>query len=126
MVHFVIAFDKPDRNYKPGEKVHYYVYLTLEKQTDIKSFVVTVFGNAETSWRKKKMGIDKDGKPEENITNFLGQQTLFNNHLMLIESEDNAAVNIKAGQHSYDASFMLPDNLPQSYEGKCFIQTISR
>lgn len=112
-----MTFDKPDRGYLPGEEVKCTWRVRLRENKSMRSMYVLYEGAAETKWTESKT-VRENGKSKTQHTIYRGEQNYFTHLQTLYGMKDGPEVMMPAGEHTYNTTFILPNNIPQTFGGK--------
>ncbi|XP_077295435.1 arrestin domain-containing protein 2-like [Arctopsyche grandis] len=109
-----IIFNNRSQNvYYNGENVSGFVSLVLDKKKKCQALTVRVSGETNCKWMEN-YGSGKTKRQTE----FTGREIYLDFNMDLISPQaNNEQVELMAGKHDYGFSFILPQNLPSSFEG---------
>lgn len=111
MVSFDIEFDKPGKNYIPGETVHCKIQVTVSSKFKARSFTIRFKGAAHTEWTKSRT-VTSNGKSRTVHDRYTGDEEYFRSYVYMFGSQSSGEKEVGVGTHHYEASFKLPHNLP--------------
>lgn len=117
MVVFSVEFDKPNRNYLPGDEVKCVWHVRLRDAKAMRSMYVRYKGDAETKWTESRT-VQRNGKSHTEHTTYTGSQSYFDNKQTLFGTREGPEVALPAGEYTYYTSYRLPEDIPQNFEGK--------
>ncbi|XP_018053906.1 PREDICTED: arrestin domain-containing protein 17-like [Atta colombica] len=114
---FRIEFDRPGATYAPGEIVTGDVIVDLAREKTIRALKLSVKGEANVSWERKRSTKDSQGRNHTQIDHFRASEQYFNlTYYLLGNTAGNGEVRVPAGFHRYSFNFSLPYNIPCSFE----------
>lgn len=116
MVTFDVTFDKPIRDYYPGEEVKCTWRVILTHPQKMRSIYVRYRGDAETNWSGSHT-VSKMGRFVAERVVYHGDQNFFMYYQTLFGMRDGPEVTLPAGEYFYETAFLLPEGIPQNYEG---------
>jgi len=112
---FKIFFQKPIATYFSGETVHGQILINLSDSKNFRKIKIELVGEGRVQWQETRTVTrrDSDGKSHsETVTDY------FKNHETYVKQETvlHAGPGLPPGIHYFPFSFMLPPNLPSSFE----------
>ncbi|KAG5321733.1 ARRD3 protein, partial [Acromyrmex heyeri] len=113
---FRIEFDRPGATYAPGEIVTGDVIVDLAREKTIRALKLSIKGEANVSWERKRSTKDSQGRNRTQIDHFRASEQYFNLTYYLLGNTGNGEVRVPAGFHRYSFNFSLPYNIPCSFE----------
>ncbi|XP_043478998.1 arrestin domain-containing protein 17-like isoform X1 [Leptopilina heterotoma] len=105
---FKIIFDNPVQTYKPGETVSGKILLDLDSNKKCRGMKVKISGKAFTRW------IQPSGNGSKQIR---GHETYFSSKFYVVGGQSDE-MELTEGEHIFLFEYVLPTNLPTSYELK--------
>nr|CAG4641027.1 EOG090X09LQ [Eulimnadia texana] len=111
-VKFTIEFDYAMAVFFPGQIVSGYVHAIFPKKESYRSIAVKCEGKSEVEWSESSRGTGNDNRRE--IYRSSEQYFTQKIHIKGDESQNNE---IEAGEYRFPFQFLLPLQLPPSFEG---------
>ncbi|XP_032687156.1 arrestin domain-containing protein 17-like [Odontomachus brunneus] len=115
---FRVEFDRPGATYAPGEVVTGNVIVNLASEKTIRALKLTVKGEANVHWERRRTTKDSQGRQQTHTDHFRGNEQYFNLTYLLLGDTGGGEVRMPSGYSEYAFSFLLPHNIPCSFEHK--------
>lgn len=115
----IIELEQTDGTYAPGDNVTGSVLIRLERATKCKGISIKVEGVCSVLWVQEEKRKNVYGRKEKYLQNYSSVETYFDRTFYLIRSTDNDDIRqLPAGENHYPFNFVLPQNVPCSFEHK--------
>ncbi|XP_056022794.1 arrestin domain-containing protein 3-like [Ostrea edulis] len=112
---FQIDFDNVQGVFAPGQTITGRAVVDLESEMKMKEIRVSCVGKAHVGWSEHHGGANGG-----HTVHYWGNERYFDNTVPLFGKglQGGDEYNLPPGQHAFPFSFILPPNLPSSFEGK--------
>ncbi|XP_026287625.2 arrestin domain-containing protein 17-like [Frankliniella occidentalis] len=113
-----ISFDEPLATYFPGETVSGRVHVHVDKPKRIRAVSIKFSGDASVWWSEDRTSCrtgENSRRDEDWI--YKAKEKYFRHTLYFVGGE-SGMVTLDAGDHTYPFQYLLPQTLPNSFEGK--------
>jgi len=108
---FKVIFDRPNKTYFAGEILNGQVLINLNSEKTFKKIKVELEGYGNVHWKERKTRRDSDGNTEHYDEHYRSHE----NYVEMKTVVHNGP-SLPAGIHYFPFSFMIPGNLPSSFE----------
>ncbi|XP_011879564.1 PREDICTED: arrestin domain-containing protein 2-like [Vollenhovia emeryi] len=116
---FRIEFDRPGATFAPGETVTGNVIVDLAREKTIRALKVSIRGEANVSWERRRTTKDSGGRNQYHVDHFRASEQYFNlTYYLLGSTSGNGEVRMPVGFNKHPFNFTLPYNIPCSFEHK--------
>jgi hypothetical protein len=113
---FKIYFDNPYATYYPDQTVTGKVVVTLNSTKKVRGIKLTVKGEADTCWTTDRQELNNEGRYVNETDTVTAHEEYFKAQFYLLGSQSGEAIELPAGTHTYPFNYVLPPNLPSSFE----------
>ncbi|XP_014210428.1 arrestin domain-containing protein 17 [Copidosoma floridanum] len=113
---FKIHFDSPYATYHPEQTVTGKIILELDSPKKIRGIKLSVKGEADTYWSTDREELNNEGRYINETDVVTGHEDYFKAHFYVLGSESSQEIELPAGTHTYPFNYVLPPNLPSSFE----------
>ncbi|XP_069691686.1 arrestin domain-containing protein 17-like [Periplaneta americana] len=110
-----LIFDNSQRTYYSGQTVSGRLIVDIDAPKNLRSITAKFKGEAECHWSERH-SRQRNGKRESYTVHYRGHEQYFEQRIKLFGGAGDTEI-LPAGQHCYQFSMMLPNNLPSSFEG---------
>ncbi|XP_076226623.1 arrestin domain-containing protein 2-like isoform X2 [Nomia melanderi] len=112
---FRIEFERPGATYLVGEIVKGTIILDTTKEKNIRGLHFTAKGSAHVHWTESsETGTGKDRRTTS--TSYYASQEYFKIKGNILGTDGDSRVKLSEGYHQYPFEFLLPCNIPSSFE----------
>ncbi|KAI4454691.1 arrestin domain containing protein [Holotrichia oblita] len=116
-----VIFDRPYNTFFAGQTVQGRIEFVLKKSKKIRGILLVVKGESNVSWKSNEptTSTSVEGEHSKKLAvTFSGKQEYFRLEQYCFGNEENEDLILGSGKHVYPFKFILPTNIPSSYEGQ--------
>lgn len=100
----------------PGQTIAGRIECTFNKEKNLRAVKIKFKGRAETEWYESESYYDHSSKKHRTRrVRYSGEEVYFDAEYILLQGGENFV--LPPGRHSYPFSYILPTQLPSSFEG---------
>ncbi|XP_046991747.1 arrestin domain-containing protein 3-like [Schistocerca americana] len=111
-----IYLDNPIATYYGGDTVTGKVFVKVDDEEKFRYISAKFRGDANVSWTESDSETDSDGKSRTVYTTYSAHENYLMTKMYLVGGPSQEII-LPPGEHIYNFSVILPENLPSSFEG---------